>query len=113
MDKKLKPMGFKVSILIYISAAVLIFTLTRFLIPFLNKVTGWEIILFWFLIAALGIFIPLILLGIIILKKEGYALTLQTWKERLRFRKLTRDDLIITFKAIFALLIKFAFDDAP
>lgn len=105
VDKKLKPMGLTGSILIYISAAMLMFTLTRFLIPFLHKVTEWEIILFWFLIGALGIFLPLIVLGIIILKREGYSFSRQTWMERLRFRKLTRDDLVITFKAIFAVLV--------
>ena len=70
MDKQLKPMGFVFSMSIYIAASVLMFTLTRYLIPFLHETTGWEIILFWFLVGSLGVFLPLIITGIIILKKE-------------------------------------------
>jgi len=105
MAKKLKPLGLGISFLIYVSAAGLLFTVTRYLIPFLHKVTGWEIILFWFLTGALCVFLPLILLGIWILKKEGHALNRETWKERLRFRKLTRDDLITSISGIIAVLV--------
>lgn len=105
MINKPKPMGFGISFLIYVSAAALLFAMTRFLIPFLQKVTGWEIILFWFLIGALGVFLPLILLGIWILKKEGFPLDKATWKERLRFRKLTKNDIGTSVAGIIAVLV--------
>lgn len=105
MDKQIKPMGFLLSMLIYVPAAILMFVLTKYLIPFLNKTTGLETILFWFLVASLGVFLPMVIFAVIFLKKEGFALTLKTWKERLRFRKITKKDLIWTFGGIMAILI--------
>lgn len=105
MDKQLKPMGFVFSMSICIAASVLMFTLTRYLIPFLHEITGWEIILFWFLVGSLGVFLPLIITGIIILKKEGQRFSRQTWKERLRFRKVTKNDLIWSIGAILVVLV--------
>ena len=105
LEKQLKPMGFLLSMLIYVPAAILMFVLTKYFIPYLSEKTGMESILFWFLVAALGIFLPMAILTIIFLKKEGFALTLKTWKERLRFRKITKNDLIWTFSGILGVLI--------
>jgi membrane protease YdiL (CAAX protease family) len=98
-------MGVVFSMSIYIAASVLMFTLTRYLIPFLQRTTGWEIILFWFLVGSLGVFLPLIITGIVILKKEGRRFSQQTWTERLRFRKVTRNDLIWSIGGILVVLI--------
>jgi membrane protease YdiL (CAAX protease family) len=95
-DIKMKPLGLISSFSIYIGAALLMFLQTYFLIPFFSKVTGQETILFWFIVAGIGIFTPLIILGIIILKKEGFQINWETIKLRLRFRKLTKSDLIWT-----------------
>ena len=67
---------------------------TNYLIPYLSLITNQESILFWFIVGGLGIFTPLIIIGIIILKYEGYKLSSKTWVERLRFRKITSRDLI-------------------
>lgn len=90
----LKKLGLSGSFAIYIPAALLMYFLTKYLIPWLSDVTGQETILFWFIVAGLGIFLPLIITGIFILKSEGYPLSKHTWVERLRFRKITRQDLI-------------------
>ena len=92
--KELRKLGLVGSFAIYIPAALLLYCSTKYLIPFLSKITGQETILFWFIVAGLGIFTPLILVGIIILKYEGCNLTLTTWKERLRFRKITSRDIV-------------------
>lgn len=84
------------SFLIYAGAALLMFLLTHYLIPFLSKITGQETILFWFIVAGLGIFTPLIILGILMLRSEGYHINRTTFKTRLRFRKLTGNDLLWT-----------------
>jgi len=105
LDKNLKPMGFLLSMLIYVPAAILMFVLTKYLIPYLSEKTGMETILFWFIVAALGFFLPMVILTVIFLKKEGFALNLKTWKERLRFRKITKNDLIWTFSGILGILI--------
>jgi membrane protease YdiL (CAAX protease family) len=68
--------------------------LTKYLIPYLNNITGQETILFWFIVAGLGIFTPLIITAIIILKSEGFKISKSTWTGRLRFRKITKKDII-------------------
>lgn len=90
----LKKLGFTASFAIYITAALLMFVLTRYLIPYFSAVTGQETILFWFIVAGLGVFTPLILTAIIILKYEGYNFSKETWINRLRFKKLTLNDIL-------------------
>ena len=91
---ELKKLGFLGSFAIYIPAAILMYCMTKFLIPYLSKETGQESILFWFIVAGLGIFTPLIITGILILNSEGYKISKSTWIGRLRFRKITKTDLI-------------------
>lgn len=96
----LKKLGFISSFAIYFPAAVLMYLLTKYLIPYLSEVTGQETILFWFIVAGLGIFTPLIITGIFILKAEGFKISKTTWVERLRFRKITGKDLILSFAGL-------------
>ena len=93
-ELKLKKLGVISSFSIYLSAALLMFVLTKFLIPYLSKITGQETIFFWFVVGGLGIFIPLIITGILILKAEGFKISKTTWFKRLRFRRMTSKDLI-------------------
>ena len=106
METELKKLGLIGSFSIYIPAAALMYFLTKYLIPFLSKTTGQENILFWFIVAGLGVFTPLIIIGIMVLKYEGYRISSTTWKERLRFRKITIKDLLWS---IFGLIIIAAF----
>jgi membrane protease YdiL (CAAX protease family) len=82
------------SFAIYIPAAALMYGLTKYLIPFLSLKTGQEPILFWFIVAGLGIFTPLILTGLLILNYEGFKISKLTLRDRLRFRKITVNHLI-------------------
>jgi len=91
---EIKKLGLFDSFLIYIPAAILMFCLTKYLIPYLSRTIGQETILFWFIVAGLGIFLPLIITGILILKAEGFGITRKTWVERLRFRKITKRDIL-------------------
>jgi len=93
-EPSLKKLGLLGSFAIYIPAAALMFCLTKYLIPYLSEISGQETILFWFIVAALGIFLPLILTGILILKSDGYKISNHTWINRLRFRNLTKSDII-------------------
>jgi len=95
--KELKKLGFISSFSIYIPAAILMSVLTKYLIPYFSTVTGQETIFSWFIGAGLGIFTPLIITGIFILKMEGFNFSMSTWTERLRFRKTTKRDLIWCF----------------
>ncbi|HAQ64262.1 MAG TPA: CPBP family intramembrane metalloprotease [Bacteroidales bacterium] len=68
--------------------------MTRYLIPFLTKITGQETILLWFIVAGLGIFTPLIITAMMILRSEGCKITFNTWRKRLRFRRITKSDIL-------------------
>lgn len=91
---ELKKLGLPGSFAIYIPAAILMFCLTKYLIPWLSKVTGQETIFFWFLVAGFGIFLPLVITGILILKAEGQRCTKKLWIDRLRFSKITIRDMV-------------------
>ncbi len=90
----LQKLGWFASFAIFIAAAILMYVLTTYLIPYLSESTGQETIVFWFIVGGLGIFTPLIILGLLMLKKEGYQLSKQSWTERLRFHKPSKSDLI-------------------
>lgn len=96
MERKtdLKRMGLIQSFAIFIPAALLMYLLTKYLIPYLSEETGQESILFWFIVGGLGIFTPLIITGFLLLKSEGFKITKSTLISRLRFRKITKSDLI-------------------
>jgi membrane protease YdiL (CAAX protease family) len=102
---ELKKLGLTASIAIYASAALLLFLQTHYLIPYLSRITGQEIILFWFIVAGLGVFTPLILTGLLILRSEGYRITGTSLKERLRFRKITGNDLAWSLSGFVAVAI--------
>lgn len=93
-EEKIKKLGFLGSFAIYIPAAILMYGLTKYLIPYLSNRTGQETILFWFIVAGLGIFAPLIITGALILESEGYKLSRSTWTGRLRFRKISKKDIV-------------------
>ncbi len=93
-ERNIKKLGLLGSFVIYIPAAILMYCMTQYLIPYLSYATGQETILFWFIVGALGIFTPLIITGLLILKTEGYELSKRTWTQRLRFRKINRNDIL-------------------
>ena len=90
----MKKLGWLGSFAVYAPAALLLYLATAFVIPYLSRVTGQESIFFWFLVAGLGVFVPLILTAVLILRSEGRRLNKPTWVERMRFRRLTKKDLI-------------------
>lgn len=88
----MKPLRLMPSTLIFVSAAMLLGVMTHLYIPFLSEVTGLESIIFWFICGGLGVFTPLIIAGVMMLRKEGSKFTKETFVERLRFRPMTRRD---------------------
>jgi hypothetical protein len=63
---EIKKLGFLRSFSIYIPAAFLMYFWTKFLIPYLSKVTGQETILFWCFVGLflVGVFSMLIMKGL-------------------------------------------------
>ena len=102
---KLEKLGLLPSLSIYVGAALLMFLQTKYTIPYLSNVSGLETILFWFIVGAIGIFTPLILLGLIILKRERFQFNIKTITSRLRFRKLTNSDLIWTLIGFLSIVV--------
>jgi membrane protease YdiL (CAAX protease family) len=90
----IKKLGWAGSFAIYIPASLVMLGSTQYIIPYWSKTTGQETVLFWFVVAGLGIFLPLMITGFLILKSEGFRISKNTWVERLRFRKITRNDLL-------------------
>lgn len=93
----MKKLGLAGSLAVYVPASILMYCMTSYLIPWLSRTTGQETILFWFIVAGLGIFLPLIVTGVLILKSEGYRCSKETLTVRLRFRKITGNDLLWSF----------------
>lgn len=88
----MKPLRLMPSTLIFVSAAMLLGVMTHLCLPFLSEVAGLESIIFWFICGGLGVFTPLIIAGVMMLRKEGSKFTKETFVERLRFRPMTRRD---------------------
>ncbi len=53
-------------------------------------------ILFWFIVAGIGIFTPLIIVGVIMIKSEGYNFSKTTFIERLWFKRISKRDLLLS-----------------
>ena len=92
MDNKIKIFGLFYSTLIFVFAAIVLFAETHILIPFLSQQTGIEPIVFWLLVAGLGLFFPMLVLSYFIIKSEGLKIGEKTWRNRLRFRKMNKVD---------------------
>ncbi|MFC1558042.1 CPBP family intramembrane glutamic endopeptidase [candidate division KSB1 bacterium] len=96
----LQGIGFLKSLAIFGAASIVLILETHFLIPYLSGITGWEPVIFWFIVAGLGIFLILLLTAVIILKNEGYDIDNKVWNNRLRFRKITKSDWLLSLGAL-------------
>nr|NQU93394.1 CPBP family intramembrane metalloprotease [Bacteroidota bacterium] len=86
------PLGTFPSLLLFGGAGLILHLETNYLIPYLASITNIETIIWWFLVAAFGMFIPLLIIAGILLKKEGWLLKSGMWKIRLRFRRMNTGD---------------------
>jgi len=80
------------SFLVFASGTLLLFAGTKYLIPYLHLITGWETIIFWFLVAGIGVFTPLLLISFFMLKNEKVFAQPGWWQNRLRFKKMSKSD---------------------
>jgi len=93
-NTNIKPLGFGKSIAIFGIASAMLTIETHYFIPLFSRITGWETVLFWFIVAGCWMFLPLLIASYIFIKREGLKLDRQTWTERLRFRKLSGEDML-------------------
>ncbi len=100
MKNEIKGIGLLKSLLIFGIASAALILETQFLIPYLSNRTGCEPIIFWFLVASLGLFLPLLILAYFILKSENVKIGKHTWQDRLRFRRMNKADWLWAIGAI-------------
>ena len=95
------PIGITGGLVLFGAAGLLLWGVTHGLIPAVAARTGLEPVLLWFLFAGVGVFLPLIVAAHVILLREGRA---GAWSsERLRFRRLTRNDWLWSVGALLAI----------
>ncbi len=99
----MKELNFGNSFAIFAGFSLLLLVETYYLIPFFSGITGTEPILWWFIVGGAGVFLPLLICAYFILKGEGEKLSLRLWKERLRFRPLSKRDIYYSLSGIFAI----------
>jgi len=97
----MKGLGLLPSFLIFGIASIVLYLESQFFIPFLSKQTGLEPVIFWFIVAGLGLFFPFFVLSYIILKSEELKIGKVTWKNRLRFKKMNKEDWLWSLGSIF------------
>lgn len=86
---------------IFLAFAALLYLQTHVTIPWLSKISGIEPIFFWFVVGGLGVFLPLILAGWFILRREAPR-SMSVWTDRLRFRRMNRGDWLWSAGGILA-----------
>lgn len=106
---KIPPMGLVASLALFGLAGVALLLITHVVIPALSQITDQEPILFWFVWAGFGIFVPLIMLAIYLLGQEQFLSDEKAkprlWLERLRFQPMPRQDWLWTGLGIVAILL--------
>ena len=100
LKDNIKGIGLLTSFLIFGIASIALVLETQFLISFLSKQTGLEPIILWFIVAGLGMFLPLLVLAYFILRSEGVKIGKSTWRDRLRFKKMNKTDWLWSIGSI-------------
>ncbi|MBU3916066.1 CPBP family intramembrane metalloprotease [bacterium] len=93
-------MGVGQSLAIFSVASFFLILETQLLIPALSAATGLETVVSWLIVAGLGIFTPLIIVSVFILKKEEILFKPVILANRLRFRSMNTGDWLWCFGAI-------------
>jgi len=100
---EIKGFGAGKSLLLFGFMGFILYLETYFLIPLFSRITGVETVVFWFLVAGLGMFLPLLIIAFLMLKSEGALRIPGLWSRRLRFTKLRLVDWFWGLGAIAAI----------
>jgi membrane protease YdiL (CAAX protease family) len=85
------PLDWGGTLITFGAAGVLLALITRVAIPAAVARTGIEPVAWWFVLGGLGVFLPLAVASVLLLRQEALDGT-DIWRDRLRFRALSRDD---------------------
>lgn len=80
---------------VFALGAVLLLVAIRLLIPVLVQQHGFDPLLAWFAAVGIGVLLPLVLLGWVLVRLEGQRSPAVLWSSRLRFRRLSRSDWLV------------------
>jgi membrane protease YdiL (CAAX protease family) len=98
----LPPIGWGATIAIFAAAGALLWIVTHWAIPALSAATGIEPILAWFILGGLGVFAPLLVAALLLLRGEALD-DVQIWRKRLRFRPMRAADWVWALGALVAI----------
>lgn len=97
------PLGLVGSVLLFGGAGLLLLGATHGLIPRLGAATGVEPVLLWFAVSGLGVFLPLLLAAIVLLRQEATWNRPDLWRGRLRFRAMNAADWLWSLGGLFVI----------
>lgn len=86
------PLGWGKTVLIFGGAGMLLYACTHVVIPWLSTMSGLEAVVCWFLVGGLGVFLPLVILGLLFLRGEASAGRISELRSRLWLRPMNRGD---------------------
>jgi len=99
---QVQPINLRYSAALFGSAALLLALTIRFVLPALSGTKQAEPVLLWFAAAGIGVFVPLVLCGWVILYREKPSMGSAGWMERLHLRPMAREDWIWAFGGLSA-----------
>lgn len=85
------PLGWRGTLIAFGAAGALLAFVTRVAIPAAVARTGIEPVAWWFVLGGLGVFAPLAVAALLVLRQESLDGT-DIWRDRLRFRALSAAD---------------------
>ncbi len=92
----MKRIGVGHSILLFLIPGILFWIHLNWSIPFVTKQLQWSSYAAWIIIGTFFLFMPLFLLTLLLLKRDGYRIELTSVLNRLRIKKMTRSDWLWT-----------------
>lgn len=94
MEKFIRSLNVGKSIVYFAGFGMLLWILTRWGIPFLEKYTGVENIFCWFILGGTGVFLPMIILTVYKTCKDGFCESGHEFFHRLRLSGFRFGDLL-------------------
>lgn len=97
------PLGLRGSFIVFAGAAIVAFFVTEIILPAAGERLAVEPVLLWYGAALVVLFPALLLIGWVLLLREGRRLGPELWRERLRFRPMRAADWLWSGGALLAI----------
>jgi membrane protease YdiL (CAAX protease family) len=90
--KEIKPIKMGYSIVLFLIPGIVFYLLVKVLMPYLLETLSINDVLLWTIVGTLGLFAPLFLLSLILMKADGYPLNWATVSTRFRLKRMEKTD---------------------